>query len=234
MSKAAEGFGARLRQAVDGHPLAPRNQFGRQKWLLDKLAKEAKLNVSPNTVHKWFGGLSRPREDNINSIATVLSVDEVWLALGRRPVTEADVVAEGAGKSNAATMILAGVIEMHGGKVNFPHSDQDEGVSLWADLGTGRIGFTVVTGREMGSTISYIVPEPTGTNRVVAVRVREMPPETGSVGCLELIDLTGVKRQNFGGFSVIKAEVRPGGRIKVDGQRNLLSPLSDVERLTAA
>lgn len=221
-------FGARLRQAVEGHPLAPPPPFGRQKWLQEKLQREAQLEVSPNAVHKWMRGASRPREDSIRKIAKVLAVDDVWLARGRRPVIDPAVAKVEAVRGHGATLILAGLIEMEGGRVAFP-ADAGDTASLWADLGGGRKGIIVVPGRVQGAAVSYIVPEPVGSNRVIAVNVRQAGADERRIGTFELIDLTPAPRKNFGVFSVVQAEAKKDGCLKVEGLKDLLVPIHDFE-----
>lgn len=222
-------FSFRLRQAVDGNPMAPPSDFGRQAWLREKLQKEAGLKVSPNTLHKWFNGTARPREDNIRTIAKVLSVDDVWLALGRRPLADASSIQEQATRANGATLVLAGLFEMKGSRVTFP--SDDDGVNLWVDSGKGRIGLTVVTPQVKGEAVSFIVPEPVGSNRIVSLGI---PDQCDNSVCMDILDLTDCPRQNFGGFSVIQAEVRDGGRIKLPQKRSLVSPLGDLNDLVSA
>lgn len=228
MQMTTEAFGQRLQVAVASHPQAPVSPFGRQRWLLDRLAKEAGLRVSANTVHKWFNGMSRPREDNIQKIAHVLSVDEVWLALGRIPTPESKANVEEAAKASGGVLVLAGMIELLGGKVTFAPQDEP-GVSLWANIGNKRIGLTVAMMTQREGKVSFIVPEP-ASDKIVGLAVG---PARGcqATGCLDILDLTNADRQNHGGFSIISGELRDNGKIKVEGQRNLLSPLSDMKCL---
>lgn len=221
-------FAYRLNQAVAGHPLAPPTPFGRQKWLQDKLAKEAKLDVSANTIHKWVHGMARPREDNIRKIAKALAIDDVWLSLGRSPVNTETETKAGAAQTGAGALVLAGLIEMAGGKVTFPTAE-DEAVSLFVHTDSSRQGITVVSGQVKDGKISYMVPEPVGSNRIVSVQVRES--RSGASGCFMILDLTEAPRQNFGGFSVITGETRPEGQVKIDGQRTLLRPNVQIEEL---
>lgn len=223
-------FGERLRQAVEGHPLAPPTPFGRQKWLQDKLQRESSLAVSANAVHKWMHGASRPRADTIRKLAKVLSVDDVWLSQGRRPVIDPAVARVEAVKGHGATLILAGLVEIWGGRVAFP-GDKDETTSLWVDLGSGRRGITVVPGQTQGATISYIVPEPVGANRVIAVNVHTTTETACGSGTFELLDITDAPRKNFGVFSVVQGEAQPGGRVKVEGLKAVLSPIQDFAAL---
>lgn len=223
-------FGDRLRQAIEGHPLAPPTHFGRQKWLKDKLERETQLTVSPNAAHKWMHGASRPREDTIRKIAKVLQVDEVWLAHGRRPLLDQATAKVESIRGHGATLVVAGLIEMGGGRVTFPN-EAESATSIWADLGAGRHGMTVVAGQRRGTAISYVVPEPVGSNWIIAVNVQSPDSDCAS-GRFELHDLTKTTRKNFGGFSVIQAEVLPEGKLKIEGRKNLLEPIPNFAALS--
>ena len=132
--------------------------------------------------------------------------------------------------SQGATLVLAGLVEMSEGRVTFPRGD-DDSASLWVDLGDGLRGITVVTGKRQGDTVSYIVPEPVGDNLVIAVNVRTEGTGFSGSGVFELLDLTKANRKNFGGFSVVQCESRGNGKVKVEGQRNLIEPIRGLAAL---
>lgn len=69
-------------------------------------------------------GLSRPREDNVRALAKLLQVDEVWLTLGRKPSASAEQVAAEATRASGAVLLVAGLIEVNGGRVTFPSKDE--------------------------------------------------------------------------------------------------------------
>ena len=190
------------------------------------MSREAGLAVSPNTVHKWFNGMSRPREDTIRKIAKVLSVDEVWLALGRMPSPEAKANVQEAARASGGVLVLAGLIEMAGGKVTFAGKDEP-GVSLWANMGGQRIGITVATLTERDGQCAFMVPEPAG-EKIVAVAVRQ---DCAFTGCLDILDISTVQRQNLGGFSVVSAEVLDGNALKFASDDKPRAPITSVAAL---
>ncbi|MEP2533493.1 helix-turn-helix domain-containing protein [Shimia sp.] len=205
-------FSYRLRQAVVGHPAAPPSPHGRQSWLKDRLSKEASREVSANTVHKWINGMSRPRPDAMRDLARVLNVDEVWLSLGRPPVvtqpaSEKPETPREAVPSDNATLLLAALIGVQGGHVTFPGVGESD-VSLWANISGQRVGLIAVSPRVQDDKFSFIVPEPTGSNRVIAVIEQDVP---GVSLAVNLLDLTSVPRDNLGGFSLVQATRTPSG-----------------------
>ena len=87
--------------------------------LLDQLKTETGLRVSPNTMSKWFSGQARPRPDNIRKIAQVLSIDEVWLSMGKKPAEFRETDCSHAGNAWGVVLLVGGLIEMAGGRVTF-------------------------------------------------------------------------------------------------------------------
>lgn len=221
-----EEFGHRLTQAMEASPHAPPTPHGRLSWLKRELEKHG-TKVSVNTVHKWCHGLSRPREDNVRALARLLKVDEVWLSLGRKPVESPKQSAEGAARAKGAVLMLAGLIEVAGGRVTFPAGDEVT-PHLWVNLDNEQFGAIVVTpqGRD-GAQVSFVVPEPAGPHKVLAV-----VGEPGSLN-VQLLDLTDVQRQSLGGFSVIALETRKDGRFKAPNRRELLVPIASITELAA-
>lgn len=220
-------FSHRLVQAMEGHPRAP--MYGHQAWLRN-LLKEAGLEVSANSVHKWARGTARPRRDAVRVLARVLAVDEVWLAMGSKKVDDTDLK-EQAGSRSAATLLLAGLIELSGGKVAFP-APTDEGVSLWANIGSARIGIVAVVPQAKGKLLSFIVPDPIGDNRLVAVLVdAHSPGACDATRCVDLLDLTDLPRKDLGGFSVVQVERRAARKFKAPSQRALLEAADTIEDL---
>jgi len=196
---------------------------------MEKLINEVGLTVSPNTMSKWFHGTARPRPDNIRKIAQALSVDEVWLAMGRKPADQAAATAPGAESARGAVLVLAGLIEMHGGRISFPGADSAP-LDLQVNLAGEQFGALVVPVVERDGKCSVMVNEPVGDARILAV-VTGDPTETGCSSCVKIIDLTDVDRESFGGFSVIQLERRKDGKFKNAGQTRLLSPVHNLDEI---
>jgi len=222
-----ENFGHRLKQAVEVNPHAPASVHGRQSWLRDRLRKEKGITVSANTVHKWMNGASMPRGDNLRAVSEVLEVDEVWLTLGRKPV-EKTVSAAAQATGSAKATILAGLIEAAGGRVTFNlSSDSPEDLSV--NIDGEHMKIIVAAPQRDKKNVSFILPALPSDARVIAVFLRRGDDYASAV--IDLFDLTDVERKMFGGFSVLEAEERPGRKLRVPGQRNLLSPVSCVRDL---
>ena len=211
-----EEFAHRFNRAVDGHPLASPTPHGRQSWVMGKLENEVGLKVSANTLSKWFKGMARPRPDNVRLIARVLKVEEVWLAMGRKPADQAASI-QGAERARGAVLMVAGLVEMSGGRVTFA-SPEAAPVDLQVNLEGNQFNAVIVSLTEQGKTASCVVPEPVGDSRIIAVVRHETDNCTS---CIQLYDLTNIPRESLGGFSVMQLEIRKDARFKAPGVKNL-------------
>jgi transcriptional regulator with XRE-family HTH domain len=201
-SETTEEFAVRFKLAVEGHPLAPVSAHGRQRWVLDKLKTEASLKVSPNTMSKWFHGTARPRPDNIRKIAKVLKVDEVWLSMGRKPKEQTAAALDSAEGARGAVLMMAGLIEMNGGRVSFLGKEQAP-IDLHVNIGGDQFGAVIVVLSEQGASASCVVPEPVGEARILAVI---QCPVEGVTAAVRIYDLTPIPRITQGGFSVMQLD----------------------------
>lgn len=221
-------FGKRFTQAVEAHPLAPVSPHGRQRWVLDKLKKETGTEVSPNTMSKWFHGTARPRADNVRKLAQILSVDEVWLAMGKKPVEKPEQMKVRAANASGAVLMAAGLIEINGGRVTFP--DPSEAYDLHVNLLGSQFTAVIVTGREQEDSLSCIVPEPVGNSRVLVV-VLVSETKVPCTVCVDILDLTSAPRQSLGGYSVITLK-RDKGKFVIEGHATPIHPLRRIDELT--
>lgn len=208
-----EEFGRRLELAIDGYAGAPPSQHGRLSWLKRELEARADLSVSVNTVHKWVNGLSKPREDSLRALARLLKVDEIWLSMGRQPeLSTPDEQQAQRSAASGAVAVVAGMVELCGGKIFYPEAAG--GVNLQVSIDGKNADLAVVTPQStQNGKLSFVIPEPVGQARVVAV-----VPVIGKDGKptmqVEILDITGVERATFGGFSVCEIEAGAKGGAK--------------------
>lgn len=224
-------FARRLRQAIEGNPHAPQNLHGRQSWLRQRLKERTGREFSANTIHKWVKGTARPRPDAMRDLANVLKVDEVWLSLGRKPTDMSSPSTVDAATASGAALLVAGLIEVSGGRVSFPSADSGT-VSLWANIGSARLGIVALTPQSSEGEPAFVVPEPLGDNTLIGIVPCNQTDGCISTACVDLIDLTEVPRENLGGFSVIRLERRKDRAFKIEGQRQLLRPLKRIGELS--
>jgi len=215
--------------AVAAHPQAPSNDYGRQAWLREKLQSDGGHKVSTNSVHKWMTGSSKPREDTVRALAQVLSVDEAWLSVGSIPQT--NVHREEHSNvppvtSRGPVLMLAGLIEMEGGRVLFP--DRSATYDLKINLGDMAIDLVIAHPEKRGGRLDMIFREPVGDARIIAVI---LTPDGECSARLRMFDLTHLPRKMLGGYSLLAARMRDDGRLKVDEVRPLVGWLKSVAEL---
>jgi len=180
-------------------------------------------------MSKWFAGEAKPRNDNVQKLAKVLSVDEVWLNLGRRPTQKARIVQEKATSASGAVLLVAGLVEMNGGRFSFP--GEDDAWDLSVNMGGTRFTALVqVANVRDEDTYTCVVPEPVGSSRILMV-IQERGPEVTGTVCVNVLDVTNVERQSLGGYSVVTLH-RESGRVFKDGGGSI-EPLREFSELAA-
>lgn len=73
-------FALRLRDAYGRSPNTPRGH-GTYVWVRDRLAERG-VDVTPETVRRWFAGMVMPRSDAMQALASVVGVNPGFLAHG--------------------------------------------------------------------------------------------------------------------------------------------------------
>lgn len=208
--KTTQAFGTRLKDALDASETAPKEPYGRGKWLEREMASRG-YKVSHNAVHKWLHGQSKPRGDALEVIASTLRCDPDWLANGRTPMlmppsAEAPIHAKG------AVLAIAGLVEMCGGRVMFS-GDGQPATRLLIDVGRGQVELSIVVPTHNdGGGIVVVVPEPIGSARVIAARANA-DGEAGEI--ISLYDLTDASRQSLGGYSIIAVDSKQAAEAKL-------------------
>jgi transcriptional regulator with XRE-family HTH domain len=224
-------FSYRLLQAIEAHPLAPPTPHGRQSWLLRKLQTETGLSVSPNTIHKWVHGTARPRGDNARRLAKVLSVDEVWLSMGRKPEVTKSTLGDVAPNAQGAALLMAGLIEISGGRVSF--AGPGETAHLHVNFGGGNIDVIALVPQSDNEKVTFVVPEPTREARVFGVLLDKSPRGATASASVDFVELTNLPRQNLGGFSIVQLERGEKRAFTAKGHVGPVSPLESLRAIEA-
>lgn len=80
-------FHERLDQAFTKSSLTPDKKHGRNVWIANKLMEHG-ATASPESVRKWFAGLTTPRGDTMAALAEIIGVTVDWLENGDSEVIE--------------------------------------------------------------------------------------------------------------------------------------------------
>lgn len=177
----ASDFKDRLNQACDESPLVPPHGKGRQ------LSISAAMEISQEAARKWFAGESKPRPEKMKQLAEYLKVELEWLALGIKPEEDRKQKRASARITEAAVMMVAGLIGMEGGIIAFPGERDPRAdyvdmyaimkgaqyavyVSLGKDLGDGTYEFITPKNNQDVRTIGFI---PEGVGRFTLIEMKE-------------------------------------------------------------
>lgn len=205
-------FALRLQKACDDNPRVPAYNHGRQAWVRSQLVERYGMNVSNETVSKWFTGVSRPRPDKITTIAKLLEVDEAWLALGVPGDVEPRERRIRNAMADGAVNVVAGFIQMCGGHPAFPEMDDSRSrrggapVDLYAIIKGAHYSINVAVAQPLdGGAFRCHVPHGHDDRVVIAVLQRE-PLACDFVELpADLIEAHGVRRSGF-----IEVTLTPG------------------------
>jgi len=131
-----EGFARRLTSTCDNHPHVPPLHRGRLTWLQTELDNRFGLEVSTETIRRWFAGDSLARPAKMARLAELLGVDVAWLSLGVESSISFKERRMRDATADGAVNVVAGLIQMDGGKPAFPADDdtraRKHGVDLYA------------------------------------------------------------------------------------------------------
>jgi transcriptional regulator with XRE-family HTH domain len=117
-AQGTDAFVKRLNQACDDVPdIIPPHGEGRQI----ELAK--RMGMSQEGVRKWFAGEAMPRRGVMEKLATVLRVEESWLALGMTPEITRDEKRVRARNVEGAALLAMGAITLAGGACAIPDEE---------------------------------------------------------------------------------------------------------------
>lgn len=83
-------FGQRFRQSCEDNPKLPEKNYGLYSFLQRRLKEDYDLEVSRESIRKWYSGESMPRMENVGAIAEILGVDKFWLMYGLSGMVEED------------------------------------------------------------------------------------------------------------------------------------------------
>lgn len=81
---APKTFAERLDQAWKTSTMTPDKVHGRNVWIAEKL-REMGTPVAPESVRKWFAGLTHPRGETLENVAKIIGVSDRWLETGEVP-----------------------------------------------------------------------------------------------------------------------------------------------------
>lgn len=148
-------FAQRLRTACDDTGTIPEYGHGRQVFI------SRKLKVSQEAVRKWFTGEARPRASMMKALASLLDVEEEWLALGVKPEMDRKQKRRHGQKTEGAIYMLYGMALMAGGNCAFPGEGDPRAdyTDFYTIIRGVQFAVHVSTGRELSKNVyEFILP----------------------------------------------------------------------------
>lgn len=112
----------RMEIAFNNHPRAPEMNMGRLSWLRNELKLHG-LEVTMQTVHRWYHGNARPRLKKLKILSQALGVDPAWLAHGSVPELEAVRASNKPVVFEGVQNCVMGFIQMSGSQCAVPEMD---------------------------------------------------------------------------------------------------------------
>lgn len=141
-------FAKRVNLACQSNPHIPEPNRGQHVWVASEFKKRFDVTVSREGVRRWFTGINKPEGEKMSQLAEILGVDVAWLAFGQTPAgTPTEQRARNAMASGAVNLV-AGLIQMEGGTVAFPETDDANGPDIFAIIRGGRYDLNVVLLRQ--------------------------------------------------------------------------------------
>lgn len=145
-------FALRMQQACEGNPDVPAPNYGRLGWFVHQMEHRFGVNVTQETVRKWFAGESRPRPRMLAFLARILNVDEAWLSIGRAQDVSDKELRIRSVEAGGAVNVVAGFIQLCGGNPAFPVEDDKratkEKIDLYAIIKGAQYAMHVTVGYE--------------------------------------------------------------------------------------
>lgn len=216
-------FAKRMRLACDGNQIVPAMNDGRLTWIQHHLKGEG-INVSLQTVMRWYHGDAYPRLPRMRALAKVLRVDQSWLALGATLQIDKDELKKTPLTVSGAVSAVFGFVQLAGWQCAW--AEGDHGAAHFYSIIKGRqhafhvtIGIPTANGKEM------IFPVPRGFEKCVVLALVSSGATSADVWHMPLETLKRNVERGGGAYQVKAA--REGRKLKLP--RATLNPLTGFD-----
>lgn len=153
-----EALARRVQIACDNHPLIPELHDGRLTWLKGEM-EGAGMEVSLQTVQRWYHGVARPRPKKMTLLAKVLGVDESWLSSGKSVELDSAIdarkrrlVLEG------SVNVVMGFVQLAGWQVALPEAKDRQDAHFMSIIRGRQHLVHVARGSQAKDTVRFHVP----------------------------------------------------------------------------
>lgn len=205
----SKAFSDRLRRICDTHDREDLRSYGRQAVIARA------MDVSEETVRKWFSGAMAPRPDKAKKLAKFLGVDEVWLVLGRDPDVGAKEQKVLARNASGAVLYVRGLLQLAGGiTADVGTRESRKFVDFYLTVDGQQTPVHVAFGRETED--GFVIPIPAEHDETLVLAV--LPYRSGYLVLEmpdEMIDRLAFRKA---GERAVVAERAEGGGFVTDGE----------------
>ena len=166
-------FALRMQQAADGNPIIPPKNYGQLGWFTHQFEERFQVEITQETIRKWFAGESRPRHKTLIMLAELLKVSDTWLAFGKSNDIPEKTRRLLGSMANGVVNLVGGMIQICGGTLAFP--DKTGPVDLSAVIKGALYQFHIVLGARKGADVQFNVSvEATETLVIGVIRTSEL------------------------------------------------------------
>lgn len=201
--KVDNAFAKRVKTACDNHPLIPGMREGRLVWIQTEFRREG-MDLSLQTVQRWYHGVARPRPKKMTLLASILRVDDSWLASGRS--IELDALDMNKRELNMEGMvnIAAGYVQLAGWQVALPEDGDRKDAHFFSIIQGKKRAFHVARGVVVKDQVkAHLPPSHEGLRVLVGVEVSPLNAAFFHVPS----DLISKRGKPMGGFVEFSARL---------------------------
>lgn len=188
-------FSRRLNAACDSNANVPSVNKGRYSWLAREFEVRRGSPVHPESVRKWFEGITIPSEDRKATLAQILAVDYGWLTSGtggQHPVKPRHIEASGPHSvpdPDIAKHLALGLVGVGGGTVG--RIAESGPIHFEARIKGALYPFHAVLAESVRDAWRFTVPE--AALEAFVLGIIPIGPSR-----FELVDLDGADIREFG------------------------------------
>ncbi len=162
-----KGFLRRLEIACENNAQCPPD-YGKQKWVRERIFQKHGIKLSAEAVSKWFSGASRPTVKTMKHLASALEVDEAWLSLGKTPDLTPSEKKRYMLWADGSVNLLAGMIMLNGGQIAF-NEDEAQEVDFFSIIHGKHYSIKAAAGIQQDDKVLFVLPK--NTDRLLSLGI---------------------------------------------------------------
>lgn len=172
--KVDNAFSKRVKIACDNHPLVPGMREGRLVWIQTEFKRQG-MDLSLQTIQRWYHGVARPRPKKLSLLASILRVDDSWLAHGRSIELDALDMKKRVLNMEGMVNIVAGYVQLAGWQVALPDDTDRQDAHFFSIIQGKKHAFHVARGVVTKDQVkAHLPPSHEGLTVIIGVEREEL------------------------------------------------------------